>query len=141
MATLFRSVKTLRQVKLITETVDGDVPNYQNAEKFLLYGFPFCFHAEKGKLVRGFKTGVDATSLRNEFAEVDYPAVWPHHKGDVKGFGIKPLHPSIPEQVAEGKMDKNLYELLALLDTVCVGQAREVKAAQEKIKEILNDHE
>jgi len=138
---LFRSVKDLRKAKLATETVDGDVPNYQNAEKFLLYGFPFCFSAEKGKLVRGFKTGIDATSLQSEFADGDYPAVWAHHEGDVKGFEVKPLHSCIPDQIANDRMDKVLYELLALLDVLRIGQAREVKAAQKKIKEILNDHE
>jgi hypothetical protein len=137
-ASLFRSVKDLRKAKLVTETVDGDVPNYQNAEKFLLYGFPFCFSAEKGKLVRGFKTGVDASSLKSEFAEGDYPAVWAHYEGDVKGFEVKPLHSCVPDQITDDLMDKNLYELLALLDVLRIGQAREVQAAQKKIKEILD---
>jgi DNA-binding Lrp family transcriptional regulator len=140
-AALARSLKQLTKSKLIVETVDGAKPNLRNIEEFLLCGFPYVFPAEKGKLVRGFSTGIDGSSLKNDFVIPEYPDVWAHHEGNIKGFAIESLHKAIPELVAAGRMPQSLYELLALLDVLRTGQRREVEAAQTKIKELLRAYE
>ena len=56
--------------------------------------------------------------------------VWPHDEGEVRGQGISPLYPTAPDAA---RRDAKLYELLALIDALRVGRARERSsiAAQE----------
>lgn len=138
---IHRSLKQLKKSKLLVELMSGDEPNFRNIEEFLLCGFPYVFPEEKGSLVRGFATGIDGTSLKSEFAETEYPAVWAHHEGNVKGFEIDPLHKAIPELVASGKMNSGLYEFLSLLDVLRIGQKREVEAAKNHIRKMLAKYE
>jgi hypothetical protein len=138
---IHRSLKQLKKSKLLVELMSGDEPNFRNIEEFLLCGFPYVFPEEKGSLVRGFATGIDGTSLKNQFAESEYPVVWAHHEGNAKGFEIEPLHKAIPELVALGKMNSGLYELLSLLDVLRIGQKREVEAAKNHIRKMLGKYE
>ena len=140
-AALGRSLKQLKKSKLLVELMSGDEPNFRNIEEFLLCGFPYVFPEEKGSLVRGFATGIDGTSLKNQFAESEYPAVWAHHEGNVKGFEIEPLHKAIPELLASGKMNSGLYEFLSLLDVLRIGQKREVEASKNHIRKMLAKYE
>jgi len=140
-ASLARSLKQLKKSKLIVEMVGGDEPNFRNIEEFLLSGFPYVFAEEKGSLVRGFATGIDGSSLKKDFVESEYPAVWAHYEGNIKGFEVEPLHKAIPELIAKGRMNPELYELLALLDVLRVGQKREVDVAKNKIRSLLSKHE
>ena len=62
--------------------------------------------------------------------------VWPSAKGTMKGQSIIPLYPSVVEAVQK---DYKLYELLALIDALRVGKAREREIAISELKErILN---
>lgn len=147
-AIINRSVKSLIKSKLVLETPIKNknsksspyVPFYSNVEKFLLNGFPFVFPAEKGKVVRGVLTGIDASSLKSSFVDDDYPSVWPHHEGTVKGYKVDPLHKSIPGLVIEEKLEDDLYEMLALLDVLRTGKKREVDAAEKKLREIIKNY-
>jgi hypothetical protein len=48
--------------------------------------------------------------------------VWPTGKGNLRGHSIVPLYPSAIEAAQN---DRKLYELLALVDALRVGRARE----------------
>lgn len=138
---IHRSLKQLKKSKLLVELMSGYEPSFRNIEEFLLCGFSYVFPEEKGKLVRGFATGIDGTSLKNQFTETEYPAVWAHYEGNIKGFEVEPLHKAIPELIAKGRMNQELYELLALLDVLRIGQKREVDVAKNKIRSLLSKHE
>ncbi len=51
-----------------------------------------------------------------------------------KGFAVEPLYTSVP---MAAKADPALYELLALVDTLRVGRARERNLAEEELKKRL----
>jgi hypothetical protein len=61
----------------------------------------------------------------------DESYVWPWAKGNVRGHGIVPLYSSVPAAAGE---DVNLYELLALVDALRIGRARERDLAINKLK-------
>ena len=134
-AVLGRSMKFLRQAKLVAE----NEPIYRNIEEFLIHGFSYVFPIEKGRVTRGFISGIDATKLKSDFVDNEYPIVWAHPEGNVKGFSVPPLHKAIPEMIAKNKLEQNVYEMLALLDVLRVGQRREIEAAKKRLKELLND--
>ena len=57
--------------------------------------------------------------------------VWPTGKGKSRGQSIVPLYPSVVEAVLK---DEKLYELLALVDAIRVGRAREKEIAINELK-------
>lgn len=136
-AVLSRSMKFLRQSKLVAE----DEPVYRNIEEFLIHGFSYVFPIEKGRLTRGFVSGIDATTLKSDFVDNEYPIVWAHPEGNVKGFSVPPLHKAIPEMIAKSKLEQRVYEMLALLDVLRVGQRRETEAAKKRLTELMKDEQ
>lgn len=54
----------------------------------------------------------------------DEKFVWPYAKGRARGQSIIPLYPSVNQAIV---LDSNLYEILALMDAVRAGRAREKK--------------
>ena len=57
--------------------------------------------------------------------------VWPSPVGNMRGQSIVPLYPSIIKAI---RTDPNLYEMLALVDAIRVGRAREHKIAVEALE-------
>jgi hypothetical protein len=57
--------------------------------------------------------------------------VWPAGKGTLRGQSIVPLYPSVVEAVQK---DKELHELLALVDAIRVGKAREKELAINELQ-------
>lgn len=101
---------------------------------FLQYGIAYAFPAKPGPLVRGVPTAHSAPPL-NEFIESggeEY--VWPSAHGDVRGQGISPLYKNVVKAV---RHDQELHELLALVDAIRVGRAREKQLAVEELKKRL----
>jgi hypothetical protein len=83
--------------------------------------------------VRGLPTAHSAEPLKNEILS-DETYVWPSAKGKVRGHGIEPLYRSVPEAALK---DFKLYELLALVDALRVGKAREKELAIAHLKQII----
>jgi DNA-binding Lrp family transcriptional regulator len=103
--------------------------------EFLQYGIRYVYPQQPGALVRGIATAHSAPPLNATIISKE-PYVWPSAKGNVRGQSILPLYPSVVEAV---KKDDKLYELLALVDAIRVGRAREKEiAVQELRKRIVN---
>jgi len=64
----------------------------------------------------------------------DYIYVWPDAKGKEKGQSVTPLFKSVPEVV---KKDPRLYEYLALVDAIRLGNPRESKLAISRLEKRL----
>lgn len=96
----------------------------------LEYGVPFIFPQQLGPLVRGVPTAHSALPL-SEVIQSSENYVWPSGKGKVKGQAVLPLYPTVPKAVEK---DQNLYELLALVDALRVGKAREKEIAIKELK-------
>jgi hypothetical protein len=56
--------------------------------------------------------------------------VWPDPEGSMRGYEFSPLYKSVPKAAAK---DSALYELLALLDAVRDGRARERALAEKEL--------
>lgn len=105
---------------------------------FLVSGIAYVFPAREGEPARGIPTAWAAPVLERTFRAADGSVpVWPHPKGGSRGASVEPLYKSAPDAALR---DPDLYDCLALVDTIRLGRARERKAAIEVLdKRILND--
>ena len=93
--------------------------------ELLQFGVPYVFPQEPGAIVRGIPTAHSAKPL-SEIIQSEEQYVWPSGKGNIKGQAIMPLYPSIVNAIQN---DSKLHSLLALVDSIRVGRAREKEIA------------
>jgi hypothetical protein len=102
-------------------------PNNNNLLEFLLHGVKYAFPVERGGTTRGIQTAEAASPLIQHFPEVfPLPPVWPYPDGLVRGIAFSPLSKNVPQAALR---DAKLYELLALVDAIREGRAREREIA------------
>lgn len=100
--------------------------------EFLVHGARYAFPARLGGPVRGMPTGFAAPALKKLLAPSnDLPPVWPDAAGGTRGLEVAPLYRSVPD-AARG--DEHLYTLLALVDALRIGGARERRLAAEELE-------
>lgn len=130
------AVKRLLSARLAVHR-DGRIrPNIRNLREFLLHGIQYVFIPERGELTRGFATGFHARLFPKLLSPVeDPPPVWPDPNGDVRGHSFTPLYRSVPKAACE---DEKLYELLALVDALRGGNARERNIAATEMGKRLD---
>ena len=110
-------------------------PNRRAVLEFLVHGLKYVFPAERGGLTRGMPTAHAAPPLRAQFVANDEPPpVWPDPEGTVRGEQLEPLYPSVPQAA---RTDERLYELLALVDALRGGRARERELAVKELRSRL----
>ena len=97
--------------------------------EFINYGLKYVFPAQPGAVVRGIPTAHSAPPLSGMILSEEV-YVWPSTMGNMRGQSINPLYPSVIQAI---RKDPQLYEMLALLDAVRVGRAREQKIAMEEL--------
>lgn len=102
-------------------------------ELFIRNGLKYVFLVKPGSLVKGLPTAHSAPIMSKYFSS-DEAYVWPDISGKIRGLAIEPLYPGA---VAAAKNDSILYDLLAACDVFRVGKLREIKKAQELVKEIF----
>ncbi len=111
-------------------------PNRQALLEFLVHGLRYVFPAKRGGVTRGLPTGCAAPPLSAQFVGgEDLPPVWPDPLGEVRGEELRPLYRSVPNAA---RKDPALYELLALVDAVRGGRARERGLAVEELRSRLS---
>jgi hypothetical protein len=117
-------------------SVARKVVNRPALEEFLVHGVKYAYPAEKGMLTHGLVTAYAAPPLNKIIvSSPDEPApVWSYAHGNRIGYSIKPLHPSAPVAAQE---DPAFYELLALVDAIREGRARERTLAQQELHKRL----
>jgi len=104
-----------------------------NILDFLIYGLRFVYPEQPGALVRGIVTAHSAEPL-NKVIISQEPYVWPYGDGDIRGQAITPLHANVPSAALK---DKQFYILMALVDALRVGRAREKELAINELKQQL----
>ena len=109
-------------------------PKLRNLEEFIVHGLRYAFPCEPGAITRGIPTSFAAAPLRDHFFKqsTDLPPVWSDPEGSTRGYKIAPLYSSVPKAV---KSDPELYQLLALVDAIREGRARERQMAQDLLHE------
>jgi hypothetical protein len=109
-------------------------PNRKALLEFLVHGLRYVFPAERGGITRGLPTAHAAPPLNDRIAAGDVVPVWPDPEGEVRGEELRPLYRSVP---GAARRDAALYELLALVDAVRGGRARERSLAIEELRRRL----
>lgn len=128
------SVQRAKAARLIQTLESGDRPNRNGLEEFLIHGLKYAFPPEKGAMTRGVPTAGAAEPLRRELTPEDPIPVWPFEEGPKRGYAYIPLHKSVPKAALR---DPKLYELLALVDAIRDGRARERQLAQRELSSRL----
>jgi hypothetical protein len=134
---VYTSIKRARASQLVQIVEESDRLNRSALIEFLLHGIRYAFPAEKGSLTRGIPTAYAAAPLRQSIAaDDDPPPVWPFAEGPVRGYSFSPLHKNVPRAALE---DARLHELLALVDAIRDGRARERGLAARELKSRLEN--
>lgn len=100
---------------------------------FLVAGVPHAFPAELGPETRGIPTAHSAAPLADELPSNDM-VVWPSADGGWRGESLVPLYAGATKTPTS---NPRLYELLALVDALRIGRARERARARELLRERL----
>ena len=102
-------------------------------EEFVVHGVRYAFAPKRTGVVRGLPTAYAAPVLasRISVADDDIAPVWADAHGERRGEGIEPLYPSAPVAARE---DPRLYALLALVDALRIGRARERRIAEQLLR-------
>lgn len=99
--------------------------------EFLIHGVPYAFPPDRGPLSRGIPTAHAAPPLNSQVSQDNEPPpVWPWPEGNVRGYEFSPLYKQAP---AAALRDHNFYELLALVDALRGGRARERELARKEL--------
>jgi hypothetical protein len=110
-------------------------PNRKALEEFLVHGIKYCFIPERGEITRGLPTSYAAPPIKEYIIEQDeYPPIWPHPEGKVRGYSFTPLYRTAPEAAIK---DERLYRLLVVVDALRDSRARERDIAIKELKNML----
>ena len=109
--------------------------NTKALTEFIVYGLKYVFPAQVSELSRGIPTSFAAPVLQGKImsaGETIY--IWPDARGSNKGQAVQPLYKTVPKAV---KSDPYLYEYLALIDAIRLGNAREAGVAIDELQSKL----
>ncbi|MBI5556396.1 MAG: hypothetical protein HY885_02015 [Deltaproteobacteria bacterium] len=136
---LHAAIKRLLAAQLAMRQEERIVPHLRNLEEFLLHGLKYVFRAERGELTRGMPTAHAAPPLAQMIVATatELPPVWPDPEGEMRGMSFLPLYKLAPKAA---RTDENLYELLALVDVLRSGRAREREIAAKELKKRLEHY-
>lgn len=110
-------------------------PLMKALEEFLVHGVKYAFPPDHGGLTRGIPTGYAAPPLNQLISQsTEPPPVWPDPEGSIRGHELSPLYKSVPKAALK---DMKLYELLAIVDSIRDGRAREREIAVRELKSRL----
>ncbi len=88
--------------------------------------------AEARGETRGLATSWAAPPLSKHLAPSDeLPPVWPDPHGELRGLEVAPLHPAV---IPLARADSKMYELLALIDALRLGDTRTRGLAVELLR-------
>lgn len=129
-ATVHRALRSAEAVKLYSaERKRVNTPQLIDA---LVHGARFFIAPIRGGETRGVPTSWAGPPLRDQLSANDVMIpVWPDPEGTVRGIALQPLHRSAP---SAAKDDSLMYELLALVDVLRDGRARERNLAERELR-------
>lgn len=132
---LHSAVQRALAAQLAVKQDDAITPHIRNLEEFLVHGLRYVFVPQLGQPTRGMPTGYAAPPLAGHFAgSAELPPVWPDPEGTARGAAFSPLYKLAPQAA---RADPALYELLALVDAIRGGRARERDLAIKELKKRL----
>ena len=129
---ILKAIRRLAAARLV-EHGRGARPYNPNVKEFLIHGVKYSFPAVTGTLTRGIPTAYAAPPLNSTIVESgDPPPVWPYARGELRGIALEPISPSGTRSSDRGATQLSLYELLALMDAIRTGRAREREISEQR---------
>ncbi len=108
-------------------------------QEFIVHGVKYAFPPIHGSITRGIPTCYAGPPLNDHFLfSEEIVPVWPDSEGEVRGYEFSPLYKSVPRAA---KKDKELYELLVIVDAIRDGRARERDYAVTEIQRRIMKNE
>jgi hypothetical protein len=99
--------------------------------EFIQYGLHYVFPQKPGAIATGIPTA-HSHPYYKKYIVSSNPYVWQSFNGNIRGESIEPLHKGM---IGSATQDEVFYLLLASVDIIRVGKAREIKIAIEVLKE------
>jgi hypothetical protein len=130
------SIRRARAARLIHGSELGDRVNPKALEEFLVHGIRYAFPPEKGGMTRGMPTASAAEPLSRKMTQEEPVPVWPFEQGSKRGYAFLPLYKKVPQAALK---DDELYQLLALVDALRDGSARERELAKRELSARLKN--
>jgi hypothetical protein len=128
-ASIHRALRVAKQAGLYNS--ERKQVRADGLEEALVHGARYFLAPTRAGETRGMPTAWAAPPLSDQLAVSDpMIPVWPDPYGEVRGISFEPLHPSVPKAA---RQDRLLYELLALVDALREGRARERQLAQKEL--------
>lgn len=138
-AEVHASVKRAKGAGLVNIRGRGDwSPVRPAVQEFLVHGARYAFPAEIGPVKRGVPTAHGAEPLVSLLHSEGDPPVWAHPQGNARGPSISPIYRTAPQAALA---DPALHRLLALLDALRMGRARERELAANLLADALKPHD
>ena len=123
------SLNRCSKVGLVKADRTSNIPrsNVKAHTEVIIYGLKYVFPAEVKEVSRGIPTSFAAPVLKGKIMSAgELIFVWPDAEGSQKGQIVIPLCKSVSLAVTK---DPLLYEYLALVDAIRLGNPREVEVA------------
>ena len=128
------SIRRSGDAGLIVKDHKSGVPkvNRHALLDLIVHGIKYVFPVKPGAVVTGVPTACYAPVFDGTLHSMsDSILVWPYAGGHQRGQSVSPLHESVPKFAPE---ERDLYDLLALVDSIRLGQAREASMAAEMLE-------
>lgn len=120
--------KSLARLKSAHLVQDKRV-NRSAALEFIIHAVKYVFPIELGPLAAGVPTAISAAPHKKMVVHHDSDNyVWPFSHGKMRGQVIKPFYPKLAEAALK---DEKFYEIMAAIEILRMGRARERKLAEQ----------
>lgn len=134
-AEVHASVNRATLAGLVVQRGKGDWSPVRPAlQEFLLHGVRYAFAAQPGPVKRGVPTAHGVEPLASALHDAGDAPVWAHAQGSAKGPSILPIYRTAPQAALA---DPELHRLLALVDALRIGRARERELAARLLADAL----
>ncbi|MES9904403.1 MAG: hypothetical protein ABW168_17220 [Sedimenticola sp.] len=131
------SINRSANAGLVVKDRKSGIPkaNVSAVLELITHGLKYVFPVKPGALVRGMPTAAAAPIMQGELKSMEEQIyVWPDPQGEKMGQALKPLFRSVPHAARHAPA---LYDLLALVDAIRLGNPRESKVAQQLLEQRL----
>jgi hypothetical protein len=128
-----RAVGRLEQAGLLIPAERS--ANREALKEFLVHGARYAFPPVRGPETRGMPTAWSAPALAGVLP-AGPAVVWPTDRATQRGEALAPLSGRVPEAC---RHDPWLYETLALVDAIRLGQARDRQLAAARLEQLLTE--
>lgn len=117
------------------------LPIKASCEECLVSAVKYFCPAEVGSYTTGIPTSYAAPVFARQIVIGNEPIpVWPHGGGSQRGLALTPLYSSVPHSIIQYP-DPIFYDMLALIDAIRCGKAREREIAIKILRSTLNGDE